>query len=186
MGSRNPTKVEASRRVFERLGLKRLTALSVLSGVPEQPIGWEETKRGAEERARGARREADARFGVGLEGGVDLYPDGSVWLIGAAVVEDTQGRILWAAGPRMRLPPSLYRPLVAGRELGPLMEAQSGPESAKTGPGAIGYLTGGLVPREALWVITLSCAVGPLFWPDLYGSSDRSQVLPAAPSRQPG
>lgn len=140
------------------------------SGVREQPIGLDETRRGALERARGVQAVTGARYGVGLEGGVELAPDGTAWLIGMATVISDTGLHLESEGPRMPLPPCLYEDLVGGKELGPLIDVLSGVHESKTGMGAVGWLTGGLVPRETLWLVTLACALGPLFRPEVYGA----------------
>ena len=128
--------------------------------------------RGARERARVAKDAAQTAYGVGLEGGVELREDGSVWLIGIAAVWDRRDTLFWAEGPKMELPPRLYAPLAEGQELGPLVDDLSGLTDSKSGIGAIGWFTGGLVPRERLWVVTLACAVGPLFRPEAYLETD--------------
>jgi non-canonical (house-cleaning) NTP pyrophosphatase len=43
-----------------------------------------------------------------------------------------------------------------------------GTSNIKQGLGAIGYLTGGLIPREAAFFDCFSRALGPLLHPDLY------------------
>jgi inosine/xanthosine triphosphatase len=178
VGSTNPTKVSAVRVVFSRLELPRLAVLAVPSGVREQPLGIAETRAGAENRAHRARTTSGARYGVGLEGGVDLWPDGSAWLTGVAAVETDDGRLLWALGPQMRLPPPAAEALAAGGELGPIIDGLSGLQEAKAGIGAIGWLTGGLVPRQQSWIVALACAVAPLFHPDLYAQEGRGDGRP--------
>jgi inosine/xanthosine triphosphatase len=172
VGSQNPTKVGAAKTVFDRLGLSDVLALAVPSGVPEQPIGLEETRVGAINRARSARAQTGARYGVGLEGGAELLPDGTAWLIGVAVIAD-ETRLLTAVGPRLWLPPKAAEALRAGEELGPIIDRLSGMAEAKTGIGAIGWLTDNLVERQASWVVTLACAAAPLFHPDLYPPPSR-------------
>jgi inosine/xanthosine triphosphatase len=171
VGSTNPTKVGASQRVFARLGLARVIGMDVPSGVSPQPIGMAETAAGARTRADQAlrARAADgARFGVGLEGGVELLPDGRGYLIGVAVIVREDGVRWEAVGPRLWLPPAAVDAVRHGEELGPVIDRLSGLEEAKTGIGAIGWLTGGLVDREQSWVVTLACAAAPLFHPYLY------------------
>lgn len=168
VGSRNPTKVGASVTVFSRLGLARVIDVDVPSGVRVQPIGMAETRAGAENRAYRALETTGARYGVGLEGGVDLLEDGTAWLTGVAAVTDREGRLLWAVGPRLYLPPAVTEAISAGEELGPVMDRLSGVQDSKTGVGAIGWLTGSLVDREQSWVVTLACAVAPLLHPGEY------------------
>jgi inosine/xanthosine triphosphatase len=174
VGSTNPTKVGAVRTVFGRLGWTRVGGVAVPSGVSPQPLGAEETWEGATTRARNALAAARAAIGVGLEGGVELHRDGSGWLVGAAVILTADGRALGAWGPKLWLPPAAVEAVRAGEELGPVIDRLSGLTEAKAGIGAIGWLTAGLVTREASWVVALACAAAPLFHPTLYPDGPHS------------
>jgi inosine/xanthosine triphosphatase len=173
VGSTNPTKVRAAEQVFARLGHYAVQALAVPSHVPVQPLGVEETRRGALQRGQHARARARSQFGVGvgvgvgMEGGVDITPDGRGWLIGIAAIVEAD-RVLIGHGPRLLLPPEAVAAVVAGEELGPVIDRLSGLTEAKAGIGAIGWLTGGLVSREASWVVALAAAAAPLFHPGFY------------------
>ena len=48
------------------------------------------------------------------------------------------------------------------------MDELLGTSNIKQGLGAIGYLTGGLITREAAFFDCFSRALGPLLHPDLY------------------
>lgn len=177
VGSTNPTKVGAAETVFARLGVHRVAGLQVSSDVSVQPLGVEETRRGAVMRALHAQELGRARgvmgtdtaVGVGLEGGVERAPDGSGWLIGVACIV-IDGQVLVGYGPRLLLPPVAVAAVEAGEELGPVIDRLSGLTEAKAGIGAIGWLTSGLVSREASWVVALGAAAAPLFHPDLYAA----------------
>ena len=57
VGSNNPVKLEATRRAFQSVFSNRTVAVvgvGAASGVPDQPMGDEETKRGAQNRAEAA------------------------------------------------------------------------------------------------------------------------------------
>ena len=57
VGSLNPVKVGSARLALERAGFDfTLQGVAVPSGVAEQPIGLEESARGARQRALNARR----------------------------------------------------------------------------------------------------------------------------------
>lgn len=173
VGSLNPTKVNAAVTVFARLAPGWVVqGASVPSGVPEQPLGWEETTRGAFHRAEGACLALGSSWGVGLEGGVVLTEDGG-WLMGVAAVVAPSGR-WYARGGTVLLPPEVVDRVRAGEELGPVVDDVTGLSEAKTGMGAIGWLTGGLVLREASWVDTLARAMAPLIHPEWY----RGRVSP--------
>lgn len=165
VGSENPTKVAATRRVFARLWPDaRIVPVAVASGVRPQPVGLAETRRGAVNRARRARSRG-AAVGVGLEGGVVFDRAGRGWLVGVAAVVGPGPFFGTAVGPTVPLPPPVAEAVRRGAELAPVMEAWTG-EAARVGPGAIGWLTGGFVTREDSWVVTLAAAAAPLFHPD--------------------
>ena len=69
--SKNPVKINATVKAFETL-FKNVKftykGVSVPSEVPDQPIGYEETLKGAENRVKNAKEEyADAAYWVGIE-----------------------------------------------------------------------------------------------------------------------
>ncbi|HEX7593886.1 MAG TPA: inosine/xanthosine triphosphatase, partial [Anaerolineae bacterium] len=71
IGSTNPVKVRAARNVLRKIYPRaEFVALEVPSGVPGQPRGDKQTRRGSVNRARTVRQAAHADFGVGLEGGI--------------------------------------------------------------------------------------------------------------------
>ncbi|MDI3317506.1 MAG: tRNA epoxyqueuosine(34) reductase QueG [Bacillota bacterium] len=160
VGSLNPSKVEAAREVFERLCPgARVEGIAVPSGVRPQPLGEEETLRGAMGRARAALEAAPwADLGVGMEGGVDLAGDGA-WLINWCVVAGRDGSVSRARGLTMPLPERFLEPLRAGRTLGELMARESGDAEINSHEGAVGWFTRGLVDRRHLWRDTLAAAL---------------------------
>jgi len=170
VGSENPSKVGAARTVFTQLAPQaRILAVDVPSGVPAQPIGWTQTKRGALTRAHAARSARDTDYGVGMEGGVRFDPDDpdTAWLIGVAAVA-TAAHVWWATAGSLLLPPAVARRVAAGEELGPVIDDITGLADAKTSLGAVGWLTGGLLWREHSWVDTLARTVAPLVHPEWY------------------
>lgn len=176
VGSLNPTKVESARVVFQQLSAQAtVEGIIVPSGVSDQPIGPEETVQGAINRARSAWQRCAEDFpgaqcyGVGLEGGVDFDPDDTAWLTGWAVIVQAGHLLLKTAGPRLWLPAEVGRRVRNGEELGPVVDDITGLHESKTGIGAIGWLTGGLIPRQMSWTLTLASCAAPLFHRALYG-----------------
>jgi inosine/xanthosine triphosphatase len=177
VGSTNPVKVEPVRTVLARaFPHARVMAVEARSGVPEQPLGLEQMRQGAQNRARGALQHAlaqmpasadESRWGVGLEGGVE-FEDEVAWLTGAVAVVTNGGRSSLAWSPRCPLPPTVAAALRAGGELGPLMDEMTGIRDSKTKHGAIGYLTNGLALRGLSWEIAFACALAPFLHPELY------------------
>lgn len=170
MGSTNAAKVGPARRLLHRLfpGC-RVVAVSVPSGVRPQPLSLEETRQGAVNRARLAlERVAAAGWGVGVEGGVDFDAAGQPWLVTVAAVVDRQGRVSTGEGLRLLLPPAFADPLRDGQELADLVDRAFGVRGARIHPGAIGYLTRGMVTRRQLVAFALAAAMAPRLHPSLY------------------
>jgi non-canonical (house-cleaning) NTP pyrophosphatase len=75
------------------------------------------------------------------------------------------------------LPPRVATRLREGAELGPIMDDLLGTSNIKQGLGAVGYLTGGLITREAAFYDCFSRALAPLLHPELYVPTfERSNV----------
>lgn len=163
VGSGNPVKAAATEAAFERAGVSAtVTAVSVPSGVSEQPYGTAETVGGAENRARAAyEHDAAVDFGVGLEGGVTRL-DGvdGLWLTMWAAVTDGE-RVTQGCGPRMRLPDAIAARVDAGEELGPVMDDVLDTSGVAKNQGAAGVLTAGVVDRQSALRAALAGALGP-------------------------
>ncbi len=168
IGSTSESKVRATRAVFGRaFPAAHVEAVAVDSGVSDQPIGDEETIRGAERRARVARQSANADFGVGIEGGV--HPDArGVWMCVWVAVAHRDGRESLGGGLRLRVPPWLAARAMAGEEVGAIVDALLGRENAHEALGAIGMLTAGLVDRQSALEQALAAALAPFLVGPLY------------------
>ncbi|GGK86880.1 NTPase [Deinococcus radiotolerans] len=169
MGSLNPGKVQPVRDVFAVLYPElEVRGAAVPSGVPDQPIGVGETRRGAVNRARRAARLDGATWGVGLEGGVRVER-GQGWLFGVvAAVRAGDGLLLCTRTAELPIPPAALPRVLAGEELGRVMDDILGTRDLKRGVGTVGALTGGLVTRPAVWAQALSLALAPALHPALY------------------
>ncbi|MBF5046169.1 inosine/xanthosine triphosphatase [Aggregicoccus sp. 17bor-14] len=166
VGSTNPAKTSAVRAVCVQAFLQcELLEREVPSGVRAQPIGEEETAAGARTRARGALAAVEgAALGVGLEGGVDAQGR----LINCVAVLGADGRENLAWGVSFPLPPGVAQRVLAGEELGPVMDALTGLQQSKRTLGAVGILTDGLFTRAQMWQGPLACALIPFLHPELY------------------
>jgi inosine/xanthosine triphosphatase len=164
LGSTNPVKVAATETVFEAYGDPEVDAVSIDSGVPEQPTGHDETLEGAENRAaRALEADASADYGVGIEGGVaefDLRP--GLYLVNWAAVSDGT-HIERSGGTVIRLPDSIAARLHDGEELGPLLDDLLDTSGIKKRAGAAGVLTDDAIERQSVLEHALAGAVGPFF-----------------------
>ncbi|ULH14943.1 inosine/xanthosine triphosphatase [Deinococcus sp. KNUC1210] len=175
-GTLNPAKLRPVEQVFQQLWPgSRVQGVQAASGVSEQPIGVEETMRGAVQRARAARAAvAGAGYGVGLEGGVRFEPSapeegGGCWLFGIVAVTDGT-RLEVGRSAELRLPPPVAARLYAGEELGPIMDELSGQQNIKQKAGTVGLLTGGLLSRADVWQMALTLSLAPFLHAELYQS----------------
>ncbi len=153
VGSANPAKIEAVRRSLARLAPEcALEAVDVASGVSVMPLADDELRAGALGRARAALERTDAEIAFGLEGGATL--DGErAWLTGHVIALARDGRLGEAAWGRMLLPPAATSRLIAGEELGDVIDDLFGRKESKRQTGAIGLLA-------------MACA--PFLHPELY------------------
>lgn len=168
VGSGNPVKLAAARHVitgyFEG---SDVTARAVPSGVPDQPMGDDETIAGARERARRARAELDADLGVGLEGGVVDGPHGMrscAW----CVVVHRDGREGVGGSLAMPLPPGVAQMIRDGEALGFAMDRFASTRGTKHGKGAVGILTAGRIDRQAAYEVLVTYALAPFVTPELF------------------
>lgn len=162
VGSGNPVKRRAVEQAVEStLDSFDVEAVSVDSGVSEQPYGHAETLKGAENRARNALEAGAYDLGVGLEGGVaDVEGTDGLFLIMWAAVTDGE-RVGRGSGPAFRLPDSIGNRVEAGEELGPVMDDVLGESDVAKNQGAAGALSAGVVDRDDALAAATAAAMGP-------------------------
>jgi inosine/xanthosine triphosphatase len=161
VGSTNPVKIAAVRAVVARAFPKaKVVGLNVDSGVPEQPWGDAETRRGALNRARATLAATGAQLGVGLEGGM-LETEMGLMTCAWCVIVDPHGQVGVGGGVHMLVPPSVTQALRAGGELGPAMDQLTGQHNTKQAQGAVGILTGGLSNRQSAYQQLVAMALAP-------------------------
>ena len=168
VGSANPVKLAAATAVLAWAAPGAAVApVTVPSGVPDQPVGDEETIVGARNRARAAREALDADLGLGLEGGVVDSPEGMrscAW----CVVVHRDGREGVGGSLAMPLPDAVAAMVRAGTELGHAMDALVAERGTKHGKGAVGILTAGRIDRQAAYEVLVTYALAPFVTPALY------------------
>lgn len=177
VGSTNPVKVGAVKTVLTRAVDESLlprvvqaavSGLSVPSGVSDQPIGEEETRRGAVGRAQAVLAQMpEADWGVGLEGGV-VKLDNSYYTCAWCVIASRQGKQSFGGGLYMPLPPAIARDLDVGIELGEATDRLFQTQNSKHAGGALGYLSKNLHTRQASYQAIFTYALTCFLYPDLY------------------
>ena len=161
--SKNPVKIAAVEAAF-RLQLPQVklqtVAVSVASGVADQPMSDRETRQGARTRVANARQAyPDADYWVGLEGGLDVF-DGCLMAFAWMVVADNN-RISETRSVTLPLPPKVQELVSTGLELGDANDKVFSTLNSKQGGGAFGLLTDGLMTRESVYTQTLVLALIP-------------------------
>lgn len=124
--------------------------MDIPSGVSDQPMSNEETRRGAMNRAKQSVEMSNATFGVGLEGGVHEI-DGTMYICNWGALATNDGKIYTATGAGIPLPEEIASQLRNGGELGPIMNVYTNKNDIRQNEGAIGVFTNGLVNRSEMF-----------------------------------
>lgn len=169
-----------------------VSGVATASGVPEQPVGWEEIAAGARNRARAALASGPCALAFGIEDGLVELPGASaagrvpgpaVFNVGCAWVTDgVRDGVGFSSG--FAYPPAVVGPAFRDREpIGALFDALwqahrpvAGGGSGPTGVplpsgrqgGNIGQLTQGRLDRSAYGAQAILCALVPFLHVDLY------------------
>jgi inosine/xanthosine triphosphatase len=182
VGSQNEPKIAAVRSALLAYapGVE-VAGVEVASGVPEQPVGFEEVVRGAKNRALAARASGDCDLGVGIEDGLVEFPIGPADVpgehvnIGCAAVSDGR-RICLGFSSAFAYPPGVTEPAVRDRvPIGDLFDAlwrerrhESDAQPSGRTSGNVGKLTAGVLPRSEYARHAVLCALVAFVNPDLY------------------
>ncbi len=177
VGSTNALKLQGVRAALAAFSRDvTIEGIDVESGVPDQPLGFEEIVEGARNRAERAKRGGECDLGIGYEDGLVAIP-GSLesWFnIGCAAVSDGV-RISLGLSSGFTYPPACSQRAVAEREpIGALFDRfwgqhrESSPAPAPVSIGNVGKLTCGALTRAEYTRHAVVCALAPLIHPDLY------------------
>jgi inosine/xanthosine triphosphatase len=146
----NPVKLGAIREVMAGVFSEaEFVPVAVSSGVPDQPLGLEQTLRGAKNRAKNAFE--DCVLSVALESGLVEVPGSSTGYMNLTACAIFDGREMYVGlGPAFELPADVTRLVVEdGLELDPAVRRAGLTNNDRIGyaQGIIGILSGGRVTR---------------------------------------
>ncbi|MFD1019086.1 DUF84 family protein [Thalassobacillus hwangdonensis] len=147
IGSKNPTKINAVKTVFESANVE---GVEVESKVSAQPFSDEETLEGAINRARECAKIKKNGFGLGLEGGVMEIED-QLYLCNWGAMVDDEENLYTASGARIPLPDEIKEELEKGKELGEVMDDYASRQEVRKNEGAVGIFTNELVNRQEMF-----------------------------------
>ncbi|WP_277586160.1 DUF84 family protein [Psychrobacillus antarcticus] len=133
--------------------------IEVSSDVSEQPMSQEETRQGAINRAKYLMEDTDALFGIGLEGGIQVI-DGQMYICNWGALVTQKGTVFTATGAGVPLPKEISEQLLAGAELGPVMDVFTNKNGIRHDEGAIGVFSNGFVNRSAMFEHIMLLLIG--------------------------
>ena len=152
VGTDNEVKLRAVGNVFGKIYDKlQILKVQVVSGVKDQPWG-EDTVTGAKNRAAGAIEQMpEAHFGVGIEAGlIENKTTEKFFDVQFCAIQDKSGRVTMGHGSGFYYPQEVFAGVKAGGTVGAVMTEVTGIQDIGRKQGAIGFLSRGLLSREAL------------------------------------
>ncbi|RSD27765.1 DUF84 family protein [Mesobacillus subterraneus] len=158
VGSKNPAKINAVKEAFKHLPYE-IVSVDAESGVSAQPMSDEETIKGAVNRAIQAADLGNAEIGIGLEGGVQQTPYGLMLCNWGALAVSGREPII-AGGARLPLPNEVANKLLAGDELGPVMDEYAMNKNVRKNEGAVGIFTNGQINRSEMFLHVMKLLAG--------------------------
>jgi inosine/xanthosine triphosphatase len=172
VGSTRPAKVEGVRealqaiaRVDGRFSDADLRPSDLTAIAPRMPMTTAAIVAGARTRAQALLehdRSSPPRFAVGLEGGLDRVASVDGWMLQSwAVVTDGE-RWSYGAGPSLAIPTAVAERVVAGEELGDVIDRLAG-ASVRGTHGAWGVLTKDLIGRRDAFRLAAIAAFAPFY-----------------------
>lgn len=147
VGSQNRTKLTAVENIFKGASVYEIQAPS---GVSDQPMTDLETLTGAINRAKYCQASDAGVIGIGLEGGV-MELNNQLLLCNWGALVDQAGQVYIASGARIPLPDSIADALLAGQELGDIIDQYAQKENVRHDQGTIGILTNNELSRSAMF-----------------------------------
>lgn len=170
VSSKNPVKISSALLGFQSMFSGEefeIVGVSVPSGVPDQPLGDEQTLLGAMNRMNGVLTLSEADYYVGIEGGVEHVGD-DVEVFAWVVVRGPNGRVGKARTGMFLLPKKLVELVRQGVELGTAADMIFDESNSKQKGGTVGALTSGAIDRTAYYHHAVILALLPFKNPDLY------------------
>jgi inosine/xanthosine triphosphatase len=183
IGSVRPAKVEGARsaieaiaRVDERFRQSTLQGIDLTDIAPTMPMTEQATIDGARLRAQtlldrvSTDMDAQDVFAIGVEGGLDpLAGDAHRYMLKSWAAVTDGRRWGFGSGGAILLPAAVTRAVLAGRELGDVVDDMAGAGVRGT-RGAWGVLTVDLIDRQASFRSAILAAFAPFYNSRLYQS----------------
>ncbi len=170
VASANPVKITSAKNAFSRAFPDvswEVEGMEAVSGVPDQPMTFAETVRGAENRVKYIfERTSSADFWVAFEGGLEEVR-GHLESVAYVVVQNKE-RMSIAHTASFRLPTEIEQLVREGKELGHASDIVFQRHDSKKGIGTVGILTNDLINRVEYYEHACVLALAPFLHPELY------------------
>ena len=167
IASRNPVKINATKKAFEEVFNDRFEfeGVSAESLVSDQPMSNDETLKGANNRLQNIQH-LEADYLVSIEGGVDLL-DNNYEAFAWIIISD-KNKIGKAKTATFPLPSKISHLIKEGYELGDADDMVFKRSNSKQKNGAIGILTDNLIDRTEYYYHAIILALIPFINPNYY------------------
>ncbi|MGQ8366504.1 inosine/xanthosine triphosphatase [Glaciecola sp. 1036] len=169
VGSNNPVKINAARVAFEQVFPNQeivTLGVSVDSGVADQPMDYEATRLGAQNRVEALIKNSEADYYIAYEGGVDVFEDGPKTF--AVICISNGDKTYLGQTSTLPIPTSVYEQLLSGIELGTAIDALFDTQNIKQKGGAIGQFTQGIETRQSIYQSATVLALAPFVHSTLF------------------
>lgn len=171
IGSKNPVKAAVVENAFKKAFPEEsfeFIVHSAPSGVSDQPIGWEETKQGAHNRAQAcAEAFPEADFSTGLEGGIEILDD-DYWVTAWMCIRSKSGKESFGRTGSFMLPPEVVKLIQDGKELAHATDEIFSASNSGYKQGIIGFLTDNVIDRSRYYENAMVYALIPFIRTELY------------------
>ena len=171
IGSKNPVKIHAVKEAFQLMLPNEefdFMGFAAESGVADQPMTDEETKRGAKGRIEDMKSKMPgADYYAAIEGGIDEH-GGAAFTYGAVHIENKNGLVGKSTTAEVQIPRKSYELVKSGMELGHANDEVFGSENSKHSSGMTGLLTHGVLERTEFYKQAIILALVPFKNKELY------------------
>tara|TARA_B100001996_G_scaffold341054_1_gene294903 strand:+ start:125 stop:643 length:519 start_codon:yes stop_codon:yes gene_type:complete len=167
IASRNPVKINATKKAFEEVFTNRFEfeGVSAESLVSDQPMSNDETLKGANNRLQNIQH-LEADYLVSIEGGVDLL-DSNYEAFAWIIISD-KNKVGKAKTATFPLPSKISHLIKDGYELGDADDMVFKRSNSKQKNGAIGILTDDIIDRTEYYYHAIILALIPFINPNYY------------------
>lgn len=172
VGTQNRAKIAACKNVFSKVYSDvEVVPVDADSGINAMPMNHQESVNGARNRVANAiKLVPDADLAVGLEGGVEVGPDGLMFLVGWVVIVNKDGKTGIGHSAGVALPADIAKSIRQGAELGPLMQKRLNEidDNNRHTNGTSGILTDNMYGRVHEFEDAIITALAPFVAPEYF------------------